>query len=170
MSKCCKENLSAYIDNELSVDEARKIEKHLQKCSSCERTVNEMRSIARAVEEMPRPEADSLLTMRIMSYLENKGSSLETPMVGLLESWGVLSLIVLSMMISIPFSSAFLRLSYIIYNKIILLITLTVNLSWRIPSGQMNNMLGILFMAGAITSFYGVVKVYWSISKKELAS
>jgi hypothetical protein len=74
------------------------------------------------------------------------------------------------MMLFMPFGYASLRLLYTIYNKIVLLLTVTVHFSWRIPSGQVNNILGIIFAIGAIIAFYGFGRVYWAMSKKELAS
>lgn len=167
---CCEENLSAYIDNELSEDEARMVEMHLQTCFRCNKAIHEMALLSEAVGELNRPAMDPLLTMRILNHLGIKDANAEVPLTGLFESWGILSLAAMSMMLIMPYGYAFLRLMYTIYNKIVLLLTVTVHFSWRIPFGQVNNILGIIFMIGAIIAFYGFGRVYWGMSKKELAS
>jgi hypothetical protein len=127
--------------------------------------------LSKAVGNLPRPALDPLLTMRILKHLKDvKRANSVIPLSGLLESWGILSLAAGGMMLVAPFSYSFLKFLYTIYNKIILLLTLTVHLSWSIPSRQLNNFLGFIFMIGAIIAFYGFSRVYFAINKKELAS
>lgn len=170
MSKCCEENLSAYLDNELTADEARMVEMHLQTCSKCNKAIRDMTLLSEAVGELPRPVADPLLTIRILNHLRDKTAKSEIPLAGLLESWGILSAAAISLILIMPFGYSFLSLLYTIYNKIVLLLTIAVHFSSKLTSGLQNNVLGIIFMIGAIIAFYEFGRVYWTMSKKELAS
>ncbi len=51
----CNEAISAYIDNELSVPEAREIELHLESCPPCAEELESLRESARFIEAHMRP-------------------------------------------------------------------------------------------------------------------
>lgn len=58
MTSCsnARENINAYIDDELNMDERRSFEKHIGKCKECKAELDEMRRIAELCRELPQQE------------------------------------------------------------------------------------------------------------------
>ena len=58
MASCfdARENICAYIDNELDADEMRSFEEHIRDCKDCRRELDEMKRIIRLCNELPQLE------------------------------------------------------------------------------------------------------------------
>jgi hypothetical protein len=56
MASCfiARENICAYIDNELGTDEKRSFEEHIRDCKDCRRELDEMKRITRLCNELPQ--------------------------------------------------------------------------------------------------------------------
>lgn len=155
-----EETLSAYIDGELSTDEAEKIEEHLRGCHYCREVLNRMQLVSRMVRELPRPVVNPAFTMQLMSQLRSVGTGGETPSIRLLELWGVLSLLAIGWVITMPIGYAGLRCLYTISVKLIKIFTELGHFVQRIPPVAFNMALGVAFLVGAIIAFYGFTRVY----------
>ncbi len=49
-----KEDLSAYVDGELSASALQRVEAHLEVCAACSESVTELRAVRQSVKELPR--------------------------------------------------------------------------------------------------------------------
>lgn len=165
-----EETLSTYIDHEIPAIEARMIDMHLQSCPRCNKMVHNLASLSETVKQLPRPVADSLLIINISKQLQTTRKITTLPLTSLFTTWGVLSLLAMSMLFMIPAGNKFLRLLSAIYNETAVLLTSLLHFSWRIPSGPINIILGSVFMIGALFAFYGFSRVYLAMDKKELFS
>lgn len=65
-----QDNLSAYLDGELSQDAAGEIERHVEACAVCRDLLNELRSVSGLVGELPRQRAPRALSEDVQMQLE----------------------------------------------------------------------------------------------------
>lgn len=58
MTSCsnARENINAYIDDELNMDERHSFEKHIEKCKKCKTELDEMQKIAELCKDLPQQE------------------------------------------------------------------------------------------------------------------
>jgi anti-sigma factor RsiW len=61
--------LSEYIDNTLSARDTWEVDRHLQTCHACARTLNELRQTVRAIADAPRYEVSSDFMERLQMRL-----------------------------------------------------------------------------------------------------
>ncbi|MBZ4655222.1 MAG: putative zinc-finger [Peptococcaceae bacterium] len=170
MGQCaCREiDLSAYLDREISPELSSVIEEHLQTCQKCKEALNRMQLLSKAVQELPRPSVNPFLATKVLGQLQTEEIS-ETPFVRLFESWGILSLVALGIVL-VPFGSSLFGLMYVLIKNLTIVLNLVVNLSWRVPMSPINLALGAIFMAGGILAFYGFARLYLTMARKELVS
>jgi len=67
-----RQDLSAYLDGELSPEQRRRLEGHLAVCSACARHLEELRELARGLRRLPRPTAPSHLMGQILEVLDGE--------------------------------------------------------------------------------------------------
>jgi anti-sigma factor RsiW len=67
-----EEEISAYIDNQLSADESRILKAHLTECEDCRAVYNEMRNITALFQEAERLEPSPYLWNRLEAALNRK--------------------------------------------------------------------------------------------------
>jgi anti-sigma factor RsiW len=75
MSHYKEEELSAYLDRQLSADESRTLEAHLAECESCNSVLDEMRSLTLLFREAERFEPSPFLWNRIAAGLDKNQAS-----------------------------------------------------------------------------------------------
>lgn len=58
MTSCsnARENINAYIDDELNMDERHSLEKHIEKCKKCKTELDEMQKIVELCKDLPQQE------------------------------------------------------------------------------------------------------------------
>jgi predicted anti-sigma-YlaC factor YlaD len=91
MSHFKEAEISAYLDHQLSADDARALEAHIEECESCHSVYSEMRSMTRLFREAERFEPSPFLWNRIAAGLdESKASAFDwkASLVGGLRSFG----------------------------------------------------------------------------------
>lgn len=168
-SGCCDENLSAYVDGELSIEEASVIESHLQTCAHCRETLNRMQALSNTVRQVPRPAASPFLTARILSRIQTPEIYTVTPLNKLLQSWGVLSLFGLGT-VAILFGPVLLEIMRVIVKHLGIATSLVVKLSWQMPLDRTNLTLGLILIVGATAAFYAFGRVYSALAREGLTS
>lgn len=166
---CSDENLSGYLDGELSSEEVRSIENHLQNCAHCRETLNRLQALSSAVRQFPLPVANPLLTVQILSRIQTSERSSQNPFNKLLQSWGLLSLFVLGTVV-ILFGTVLLEVISVIIKHLATVTSLMVKLSWQLPLDRTNLALGLILIVGAIGAFYGFGRVYSALSREGLIS
>ena len=62
-----QENLSAYLDGELSPQEADAVRAHLESCEDCAAEAESLRSTVRLVRSLERAQAPAVLKRRVMA-------------------------------------------------------------------------------------------------------
>ena len=70
-----QEMLSAYLDGELSPEEARSLEEHLAVCEDCRRELEELKSLVAALGSLPPPEMPLGLHAAIMGRVRSEAST-----------------------------------------------------------------------------------------------
>lgn len=166
---CCDENLSAYLDGELSTEEASVLESHLKTCAQCRESLNKMLMLSSAVWQIPRPVASPLLATQILSRIQTTEIYTDTPLNKLLQSWGLLSLFVLSTVV-ILFGTVLLEIMSVIVKHLAIVTSLVVKLSRQLTLDSTNMTLGLVLIVGAMAAFYGFGRVYSALSREGLTS
>ncbi len=166
---CCNENLSGYLDGELSNEEAGNIESHLHTCAHCKETLRKMQSLSNAVRQVPRPAAGPLLAARILNRIQTSEIYNETPFNRLFQSWGLLSLFVLGA-IAILFGPVLLEIMRITIKHMAIVMSLVIKLSWQLPLNSTNLTLGLILIVGAIAAFYGFGRIYSAMTREGYTS
>ncbi len=85
-----RQDLSAYLDGELSPEQRRWLEGHLAVCSACARHLGELRDLARGLRRLPRPAAPSHLMGQILEVLDGERQEAQSKL-GFLRSFGSLA-------------------------------------------------------------------------------
>lgn len=163
----CEEDLSAYLDGELAPADFIKIETHLKHCGKCKEAFSRMQSISTGVREISRPEINPLLATKIINQIQAVQNYGELSVTKLLHSWGLLSLFSLSLVIAI-FGPILLGVLFVVAKHLSILTSLLIKISWHTPVSMTNLIIGLIFTAGAIISFYGFGRVYLAMSREEL--
>ncbi len=68
--RAVRRNASAYIDGRVAHACARELRAHLQECAACSRYVEDLRSLARALRELPRPVPPAQLRYEILDAFD----------------------------------------------------------------------------------------------------
>lgn len=109
--------LSEYIDNTLSARDTWEVDRHLQACHACARTLNELRQTVRAISDMPRYEVSPDFMERLQARLASVEQKPARPWLlagfqevfrpRLLPAWGAaLATIVIAVALLMPRPSA----------------------------------------------------------------
>ncbi|MDF9408892.1 MAG: hypothetical protein A4E52_01547 [Pelotomaculum sp. PtaB.Bin013] len=166
---CSNENLSGYLDGELSSEEAKAIENHLQNCAHCRETLNRLQALSSVVRQFSLPVASPLLTVQILNRIQSSERYSQNPINKLLQSWGLLSLFFLGTVV-ILFGSVLFEVISFIVKHLATVTSLMVKLSWQLPLDRTNLAVGLILTVGAIGAFYGFGRVYSALSREELIS
>lgn len=166
---CSPESLSAYLDKELTLQEALLLEKHLERCPKCKEKMSLIKSISDAVQDIPRPHINPLFAKQISSSLQKSKALNERIFIRLFESWGMLSLFILCLTL-IFFGSTILSVFYVSLKIFAIIGNLLLKISMRLPAPPINIVIGLIFLLGAIIIFYGFTKIYITMTRKELVS
>lgn len=67
-----QDNLSAYLDGELSAEAARAVEQHVEECAVCRDLLTELRSVTEVLGSMPHEQAPRGLSEDIQIHLERR--------------------------------------------------------------------------------------------------
>lgn len=67
--------LDAFIDNELASSEAAAVQSHIESCASCSTQLEDLLSLKRVLQEMPRPEVPPGLEHRVQRIAEEARST-----------------------------------------------------------------------------------------------
>jgi hypothetical protein len=85
-----RQDLSAYLDGELSPERERWVEGHLIVCSACARHLGELQELARGLRQLPRPSVPTHLVGQILEVFEGERQKASS-MLGFLRSVGSLA-------------------------------------------------------------------------------
>lgn len=163
---CYEENLSAYLDGELSGPEAAMVEAHLQNCPDCRAILKRMQEVSCHVQELPRPAVNPLLMAQIMGRLQGQATLGDLTLTGLLRFWGWLSILVLGVT-ALLVGPLVLGLFTVMVKHLAIVFSLLVKLSWQLPPGTVNVSFGLVLLSGAAVSFYGFGRVYKTMFQEE---
>ncbi|MFZ5597402.1 MAG: anti-sigma factor family protein [Bacillota bacterium] len=166
---CSEESLSAFLDGELSAEEAGIIENHLLNCHHCREAFNRLQTISAAVRQIPRPAMNPALTERILNRVNFPFICNEGPLVRILELWGALSFLALGAA-AVLSGPVLMRMLYVVFKHFEIATSLVVKLSWQLPLYRANLTLGLIYILGAVIAFYGFVRVYSDFSREDLIS
>lgn len=163
---CNGEMLSAYIDGELSAQDTKIVQSHLDCCPRCEAFVEQTRALSGSVWSIPRPEVSPLFQLRVMQMIASDVILNRTALVNLLESWGILSL-VFGILLALIITPVFYFVTVII-RQLITLISLAGRIIGQLPLDSSNAFLGLVLLIGASIAFYGFYRVYESLNRERV--
>ena len=105
------------------------------------------------------------MTARILSRIQTPEIYAETPLNKLLQSWGLLNLLVLGTLV-ILFGPVLLEVMRVIVKHLVIVTSLVVKLSWQLPLDRTNLTLGLVLIVGAMAAFYGFGRVFSALSRE----
>jgi predicted anti-sigma-YlaC factor YlaD len=161
---CDRESISAYADRELPGEANRNLEEHLKKCPDCNGYLHQIHDLTESIQGISKPAADSGLTARIMELIRVETLKSRITLVGLLETWSVLSLLASVTLIFIL--QEVFHLLLLMGRELNIIISLLGRLALRQPLTLSNVVISIILLAVSMIAFYGFNRVYTGVEDK----